>query len=156
MRKTTGLRSFSLFKRPCLPSGAGSPVMCVELNYRYERNLPPAKFLLADDAIAAACAEMKNYWDSTHSIGPSKYKKGPKTGYKGEKKSIEKSAKIVVTDRKDRPTEESRTVTIPFRHSNSSSWFFLSSNTSTSRSKFVFSCRVKISFRTSRWSIPKE
>lgn len=35
----------------------GSPVMCVELNY--ERHLPPAKLLLADDAIAAACAEMK-------------------------------------------------------------------------------------------------
>ena len=59
MRKTTGLRSLSLFKRPCLPSGAGSLVMCVELNY--ECNLPPAKFLLADDAIAAACAEMKNF-----------------------------------------------------------------------------------------------
>ena len=36
-----------------------------ELNYG--RNLPPAKLLLADDAIAAACAKMKhfrNYWDN--------------------------------------------------------------------------------------------
>lgn len=63
MRKITRLRCLSLFKRPCLPSwgvgggGGGSPVMCVELNY--ERHLPPAKLLLADDAIAAACAEMK-------------------------------------------------------------------------------------------------
>ena len=94
------------------------------------------------------------YWDSRHSFGPSEYKNGPKTGYKGEKKV--ESAKIAVTDREDIPKEESRTVTIPFRHSNSSSWFFPSSNSSTSRSKSVFSCRVKISFRTSRWSIPKE
>ena len=41
MRKITGLRSLSLFKRPCLPSGGGggggsgggvNPVMCMELN----------------------------------------------------------------------------------------------------------------------------
>ena len=31
--------------------------MCMELN-NYERNLPPAKLLPADDAIAAACAEI--------------------------------------------------------------------------------------------------
>ena len=54
------MRSLALFNRPCLPSGGagvGNPVMYMELN-TYERNLPPAKLLLADDAIAAACAEI--------------------------------------------------------------------------------------------------
>ena len=37
--------------------GGGNPVMCMELN-NYEGNLPLAKLLLADDAIAAACAEI--------------------------------------------------------------------------------------------------
>ena len=61
MRKITALRSLALFKRPCLPSGGGggvgNPGMYMELN-TYERNLPPAKLVLADDAIATACAEI--------------------------------------------------------------------------------------------------
>ena len=45
---------------------------------------------------------------------------------------------------------------IPFRHSNSSSWFLLSSSSTTFSSRSVFTFWVKISFRTSSRSIPKE